>query len=301
MTIQKLIYFLEVCQSMNFSHAAKRLFISRQALRKSILELESELATPLFYNQHNQLVLTETGERLRQKATPVVQQFQQLCTEMYAGIQVEQPLCLGVSIALMPYFLPTLASVLERFQKQYPGIHLEVIQLANDAVAQRLQNGELQAGLVLDFGAEVPNLSGTHLCSYPSAIMLNREHPYWAQETLLPSHLHGQTLLVPGVGLEMRPLLDACERVGAKPKLEVSSRFHLAAYRVFEEPILALNLLEGEHPDEFSEVRCIPLLEVPPLYATFFCSAGSTHPGVHLLREWLMAEPFAESAIRIPN
>ena len=47
MDIRQLHYFLVLCDEMNYSRAAQRLFLSRQALRQSISALEAELCGPL--------------------------------------------------------------------------------------------------------------------------------------------------------------------------------------------------------------------------------------------------------------
>ena len=50
MTIQQLRYFLALCEDLNYTHTAGRLYLSRQALRLSIAALEHELCGPLFIN-----------------------------------------------------------------------------------------------------------------------------------------------------------------------------------------------------------------------------------------------------------
>ena len=43
MDIRQLHYFLTLCEEMNYTRAAQRLFLSRQALRQSISALEAEM------------------------------------------------------------------------------------------------------------------------------------------------------------------------------------------------------------------------------------------------------------------
>ena len=70
MTIQQLRYFLALCEDLNYTHTAGRLYLSRQALRLSIAALEEELCGPLFINVRNHLALTEKGQRFRAQAAP---------------------------------------------------------------------------------------------------------------------------------------------------------------------------------------------------------------------------------------
>ena len=133
MTIQQLRYFLALCEDLNYTHTAGRMYLSRQALRLSIAALEEELCGKLFVNTRNHLALTEKGERFRAQAAPVVQQFDEMCQQAYQDIQ-SAPLRLGVSVALVPDYLPDLGEVLEAFRQQYPGIPLELTSLSNDEV-----------------------------------------------------------------------------------------------------------------------------------------------------------------------
>ena len=55
MDIRQLHYFLVLCEEMNYTRAAQRLFLSRQALRQSITALEAELCGPLFLSAHHKL------------------------------------------------------------------------------------------------------------------------------------------------------------------------------------------------------------------------------------------------------
>ena len=72
MDIRQLHYFLVLCEEMNYTRAAQRLFLSRQALRQSISALEAELCGPLFLSAHHKLSLTERGVSLQRHAAPVL-------------------------------------------------------------------------------------------------------------------------------------------------------------------------------------------------------------------------------------
>lgn len=87
MTIQQLRYFLALCEDLNYTRTAGRLYLSRQALRLSIAALEHELCGPLFINVRNHLALTEKGQRFRAQAAPVVEQFDRMCAQAYQDIR----------------------------------------------------------------------------------------------------------------------------------------------------------------------------------------------------------------------
>ena len=139
MDIRQLHYFLVLCEEMNYTRAAQRLFLSRQALRQSISALEAELCGPLFLSAHHKLTLTDRGMSLQRHATPVVEQFQQMQAALRAEIQSAQPVHIGISVALVPDYLPGLETQLDKFRQQYPHVEMRFRLLDNDAVADAVE------------------------------------------------------------------------------------------------------------------------------------------------------------------
>ena len=160
MDIRQLHYFLTLCEEMNYTRAAQRLFLSRQALRQSISALEAEMCGPLFISAHHKLALTDRGMSLQRHAAPVVEQFQQMQAALRAEIQSAQPVRIGISVALVPDYLPGLETQLDKFRQQYPHVEMRFRLLDNDAVADGVEQGELDAGLVIDLGCAAPVLAG---------------------------------------------------------------------------------------------------------------------------------------------
>lgn len=163
MDIRQLHYFLVLCDEMNYSRAAQRLFLSRQALRQSISALEAELCGPLFLSAHHKLTLTDRGMSLQRHAAPVVEQFQQMQASLRAEIQSAQPVRIGISVSLVPDYLPGLETQLDKFRQQYPHVEMRFRMMDNDAVADDVEQGELDAGLVIDLGCAAPVLARTTL------------------------------------------------------------------------------------------------------------------------------------------
>lgn len=68
MNSNQLEYFLTVCRTNNISTASEELFLTRQALSKSIQALEDEVGVELFVRRNTGLYLTEAGTILREFA-----------------------------------------------------------------------------------------------------------------------------------------------------------------------------------------------------------------------------------------
>ena len=213
MDIRQLHYFLVLCEEMNYTRAAQRLFLSRQALRQSITALEAELCGPLFVSAHHKLSLTERGLSLQRHAAPVVEQFQQMQAALHAEIQSAQPVRIGISVSLVPDYLPGLETQLDKFRQQYPHIEMRFRLLENDAVADGVEQGELDAGLVMDLGTAAPVLARTTLRADPACLLVPRGHPLWEKERVPLSALRGQRVLLPSLRQDLfSPLWDARAR-----------------------------------------------------------------------------------------
>ena len=245
MDIRQLHYFLVLCEEMNYTRAAQRLFLSRQALRQSITALEAELCGPLFVSAHHKLSLTDRGVSLQRHAAPVVEQFQQMQAALHAEIQSAQPVRIVISVSLVPDYLPGLETQLDKFRQQYPHIEMRFRLLANDAVADGVEQGELDAGLVMDLGCAAKVLARTTLRADPACLLVPRGHPFWEKESVPLAELKGQRVLLPSLRQDLfAPLWDACARAGFAPNAEVGPSFYQAYYLIQEQLCTCLTRYE---------------------------------------------------------
>lgn len=287
MTIQQLRYFLALCEDLNYTHTAGRLYLSRQALRLSIAALEEELCGPLFINVRNHLALTEKGQRFRAQAAPVVEQFDRMCVQAYQDIR-SPALRLGISVALVPNYLPMLGDVLNGFHRQYPGIPLETVSLTNDAVTGQLQSGTLDAGLVMDLGGCAPGLARTALTKHTAALLVPRCSPFWGRASISPAELDGQLLMVPGFAPDaLHPLWQALLDAGVHPELEIGEKFYQVLYRTQERNGLALDRLEITPGNTMENVQDVALEGMPPICAAFLRPEGTRNACSELLCSYL--------------
>ena len=289
MDTRQLPYFLVLCEEMNYTRASQRLFLSRQALRQSITALEAELCGPLFVSAHHKLSLTERGLSLQRHAAPVVEQFQQMQAALHAEIQSAQPVRIGISVSLVPDYLPGLETQLDKFRQQYPHIEMRFRLLENDAVADGVEQGELDAGLVMDLGTAAPVLARTTLRADPACLLVPRGHPFWEKERVPLSALRGQRVLLPSLRQDLfSPLWDACAREGFAPNAEIGPSFYQAYYLVQEQLCTCLTRYEPGARRELDRVRDVLLEDLPPLCVSMVQRRDHNSAYLDLLRGYLM-------------
>ena len=289
MDIRQLHYFLVLCDEMNYSRAAQRLFLSRQALRQSISALEAELCGPLFLSAHHKLTLTDRGMSLQRHAAPVVEQFQQMQASLRAEIQSAQPVRIGISVSLVPDYLPGLETQLDKFRQQYPHIEMRFRLLDNDAVAEGVEQGELDAGLVMDLGCAAPVLARTTLRADPACLLVPRGHAFWDKESIPLAELRGQRVLLPSLRQDLfSPLWSACARLGFAPNAEIGPSFYQAYYLVQEQLCTCLTRYEPGARRELDRVRDVLLEDLPPLCVSLVQRRDHSSAYIDLLRGYLM-------------
>ena len=71
MELRQLKYFIKTAQTLNFSEAARSLYITQSTLSQQIKALEDELGCPLFERNSHNVSLTESGEIM----VPLVKQI----------------------------------------------------------------------------------------------------------------------------------------------------------------------------------------------------------------------------------
>ena len=289
MDIRQLHYFLVLCDEMNYSRAAQRLFLSRQALRQSISALEAELCGPLFLSAHHKLSLTDRGMSLQRHAAPVVEQFQQMQADLRAEIQSAQPVRIGISVSLVPDYLPGLETQLDKFRQQYPHVEMRFRMIDNDAVADGVEQGELDAGLVIDLGCAAPVLARTTLRADPACLLVPRGHPFWEKESIPLAELRGQRVLLPSLRQDLfSPLWAACARAGFAPNAEIGPSFYQAYYLVQEQLCTCLTRYEPGARRELDRVRDVLLEDLPPLCVSLVQRRDHSSAYIDLLRNYLM-------------
>lgn len=289
MDIRQLHYFLVLCDEMNYSRAAQRLFLSRQALRQSITALEAELCGPLFLSAHHKLTLTDRGISLQRHAAPVVEQFQQMQAALRAEIQSAQPVRIGISVSLVPDYLPGLETQLDKFRQQYPHVEMRFRMMDNDAVADEVEQGELDAGLVIDLGCAAPVLARTTLRADPACLLVPRGHPFWEKESIPLADLRGQRVLLPSLRQDLfSPLWSACARAGFAPNAEIGPSFYQAYYLVQEQLCTCLTRYEPGARRDLDRVRDVLLEDLPPLCVSLVQRRDHSSAYIDLLRGYLL-------------
>ncbi|MDD2197387.1 MAG: LysR substrate-binding domain-containing protein [Bacteroidales bacterium] len=138
--------FLEVAENLNFSKAARELFISQPAVTKHIKELESNLNCTLFERKGNKVYLTNAGKTAYAHLKKIAQQYEELEFELgRMNDTFKGTLRIGASSTISQYLIP---KVIAAFHKRYPEIELFLFNGNSFEMEQKLLGNEIEVALV---------------------------------------------------------------------------------------------------------------------------------------------------------
>lgn len=192
---QKILVFLSLASTLNFTETAGRLFVTQQAVSKHISQLEDDLGFPLFIRSTHSVKLTPAGERCQSFFKKQMEDFTEFIeSERENQRRLSKSLRIGYNDWLD--LGEPISSARIRFHDLYPDIsHVPERQMP-DTLQSKLRNGELDIILVLrSFLRQESGLVITKLAEMPMSIIVNRSYAL-SGNPLDTETLSSQTLLI---------------------------------------------------------------------------------------------------------
>jgi DNA-binding transcriptional LysR family regulator len=153
-------YFLVAAEELNFTKAAKRLFISQQSLSSHISKLEQDLDVELF-NRTVPITLTPAGKSFVKSVMKILDLKEQSIKELIDIKDFKRgDLYIGVSHTRGRAFLP---EVLPYYKELFPNISLHLLEGNSKELDSALLNGDVDLIVgMLPFNVE--NVDTVPLC-----------------------------------------------------------------------------------------------------------------------------------------
>lgn len=146
MNLRDFQYLLAVYKYKNFSKAAETCFVSQPTLSGQLKKMEEQLGVSLIERSTRQVIFTELGEKIVDKAreiTLIVEQMKMLASE--SNDPLTGDFHLGMIPTIGPFLLPMIMPV---FAEQLPNMNFFLHELQTDQILDKLSKGELDAGIL---------------------------------------------------------------------------------------------------------------------------------------------------------
>lgn len=144
LNLQLLEQFVALARTKNFTRAAEELHLSQSALSRAIQKLEDQLGQPLFERRPREVVLTDHGELLLERAQHILKLMEDTFAELSEAGRRGR-IRLGAIPTIAPYFLPGLLST---FAKAHPEISVIVQEDTTENLIKRCSHGEIDLAIL---------------------------------------------------------------------------------------------------------------------------------------------------------
>ena len=259
MELRQLRYFVKVAETLNFSEAAKALFVTQSTLSQQIKQLEQDLDTPLLIRSSHSVALTEAGMELLPFALKTLNDAE-LCVSRVNDLK--EVLCGSLNIGVTYSFSPILTETLVTFMKLYPKVKLTIFYRPMAELMEMLRCREVDFALAIKPSVAVADVVSHVLFQNYLAVIVGDMHPLASMERVSLAELAKWDLALPLKGLQAR---NALEKILGHYPTELKIRVELNEVNILLKMIrqhrLVTVLAEATLHNERG-VRAIPL-DVP--------------------------------------
>ncbi|KGJ96857.1 hydrogen peroxide-inducible genes activator [Colwellia psychrerythraea] len=145
-SLKQLHYALAIEKTLHFKKAAEACNVSQSALSTAITELEKQLGVAVFERNNKQVLVTNDGQLILNKAKQVKLELDELLHIAQSNKKpFVSPMTIGVIPTIGPYLLP---KVLPEVRKQYPNFKLKIIEEQSHVLVEKVRIGEIDAAVL---------------------------------------------------------------------------------------------------------------------------------------------------------
>ncbi len=182
MELRQMIYFKELSEQLNLPSAARTLYITPQALSKSMRNLARELNTEIFFREQGKLQLTTFGKVLYQEVSVLLTEMTKM-EERLKNVASQENGKLRISCS-HGILQGSFQRHFDLFKKQHPEIELEFIELPDFFAEQYIEQEECDLGLSINWPQHPELLESSLLESYQLCAVVPLDHPLAQHSTL---------------------------------------------------------------------------------------------------------------------
>jgi LysR family hydrogen peroxide-inducible transcriptional activator len=221
MEVHQLRYFVAVAQLGSFSRAARRCFVSQPSLSQQIQKLERRLGHRLFERLGRQVLLTDPGRRLLERATAILSAIDDAERSVReSDAEAGGQLIVGSIPTIAPFLMP---GVLGKFVRQSPRVEVTLQEDVTTHLIEAVVAAEMDLA-VLALPVADERLHVEPLFTEPLHVVVSRSHPLGKKREVTLDDIRDERFIVLR---EMHCLgeqvLSFCRANGCQPRIACRS------------------------------------------------------------------------------
>ncbi|WKY45219.1 LysR family transcriptional regulator [Eubacteriaceae bacterium ES2] len=274
MNRQTLEYFITLTETLNFTEAAKRQFVSQTTISRAIKQLEKELGFELFTRSTTKVTLTAAGQVYQKGVKQLLMNYDLILADCQCLSQTESH-CLKVGFS-NDLGLDYVSRVLKRYQKKSKNIEFVFQENRPSRLLPNLKDGLLD--VIAVFSAELEDekqIESMRVCQCSVKLGVGVNHRFAGRNAIDASELFHEKIILPSresFQKHAEYIISTCRLDGFEPDIiEVDS---------YEGQILLTELGKG--------VAFFPVKQLsnPTKHAIMFMDIRNTHHQCSIAFAW---------------
>lgn len=222
MDIQQLRYYVSLAEELNYTHAAEKMYVSRQAIAQSVRQLETELGVKLVNSERGHVSLTPLGKSVYEEARSMLAEFDSFTRRIRGQITAQteslRVICGAAVLSNFP------SDMLLRFNMLHPNIMLSVTEANNAEMRLLLERHKADVCLMGTAQNYISEQRNTLLLGQTLTVLVNRQNPLAEKKELTIEDLRAQPMVGHGEAYDLhRFYVDACHDAGFEPRFSIIS------------------------------------------------------------------------------
>lgn len=214
MNIKQLRIFVEVCDQGSFTKAANKLYMTQQAVSHSIVTLENSLNCTLFDRNAGTLLLTESGNFLRENCCAILREDDLLQYKMENYVAKGEVIRVGYGFGMLRN-MPL--DFFANFQNKFPRYSIHGTEMLNLTCERFVESKELDVAFTIG-PVDESRFSSITLYRDNFVAIMEESHPLAKKSMLNITDLKEQGLIC-NSGKNRNTLVDYCNRAGFTPNI----------------------------------------------------------------------------------
>ncbi len=222
MDFEKIKYFLALADTLNYTKASQRLYISQSMLSRHIMALEEEIGMALFIRNSHGVSLTPVGAYMKNGLKSIGNEYELVLKQaQIIDSGRSGDLRIGIITATTLVHVYTL---LTRYMNQHPQLRISISapNSLND-MWQSLSKNHIDLGFGMRLDQPFPMLSSMKICNCSLALVMSKHHPLSGapEGGLSIRDFQGDTFITPvdEISTAYKRLIDRCAKAGFQPKV----------------------------------------------------------------------------------
>lgn len=200
---QRIQSFLVLCETMNYTRASERLFVTQPTVSSQIKSLEEECGYKLFYYEGKKLYLTEVGELLSKLAITMKNDALLFKKQLQTLDKKAFHINFAVTMTIGGFVIPR---AFARYSKENPQIKMSMILRNTKDIIRQLSTGDVNFALVEGI-IKKDDFDYMVFDSVPFVLVCNTNHKFKKKVECMDDILD-ETLIVREEGSGTRAILS---------------------------------------------------------------------------------------------